>query len=294
MPPRWNAAALPKEGDQVMDRPRLRRPSRGLRPNLDGLERKALLSADQAAIVSTATTTEPPDVAPTPVHLDRTTVPTSPSTAPDLVALAASPVPADRGAIVPTSTSPDLAAPDLAARDLAALAMSSGPSDPGPTLPTWTSTSTDPYVLAASSGGTSIPTDQIALDGNIRGFLRHRPGATTGAEPAFTLAGKGRHATIGRARVDGFAMPSNVESLPSAAVTLKTSKGSITLALTGLPETSARPALAYRYTVQSGTGAYVGVTCSGTAQLGLPKGLPRSATGSAPFTLMLQSDHIRS
>ena len=31
---------------------------------------------------------------------------------------------------------------------------------------------------------------------------------------------------------------------------------------------------------------------SGTAQLGLPRGLPRSARGAAPFTLMLQSDHI--
>ena len=153
--------------------------------------------------------------------------------------------------------------------------------------------STDPYVLASSSGGTSLLTSRINLDGNIRGTIRRRQGPTAGAELAFSLSGRGQHATIGRARVEGFAMPSSIESLPSATVTLKTRRGNVTLALEALPETSARPALAYRYTLQSGTGDYANATCSGMAYLGLPRGLPRRASGSSPFTLMLQSDHVR-
>src|SRR5438876_1213066 len=110
------------------------------------------------------------------------------------------------------------------------------------------------------------------MDGSSvrRPSLRLRP-TLEGLEGKVLLsvvADKGQHATIGRARADGLARPSSVEALPSATLTLKTSRGSVTLAMEALPETSARPALVYRYTVQSGTGAYLGATGSGTAYLG--------------------------
>jgi len=135
--------------------------------------------------------------------------------------------------------------------------------------------------------------ERITLDGTVRGTLRRFQGATIGAEAAFVLSGAGQHATVGRARVDGFMMPSSIEANPSATLTLKTPRGSVTLVLTAPSETSGQPALVYRYTVQQGTGAYRGVTGSGTAYLTLPRGLPHGPAASAPFTFLLQSDRIR-
>jgi hypothetical protein len=132
---------------------------------------------------------------------------------------------------------------------------------------------------------------RVALDGTIRGTVRRFHGATIGAEPAFVLTGVGQHATIGRARVDGFIMPAPVETSPHGTLTLKTPRGNLVLALDAMPQTSAGPALVYRYSVQKGTGAYVGATGSGTAHLSLPKGLP-AWCGTTPFTITLQSDRV--
>jgi hypothetical protein len=134
-----------------------------------------------------------------------------------------------------------------------------------------------------------ISAGRVVLDGTIRGTVRRYHGATIGAEPAFVLSGVGQHATIGRARVDGFIMPAPVETTPHGTLTVKTPRGNLVLALDAMPQTSGGPALIYRYTIQKGTGAYVGATGSGTAHLSLPKGLP-VGSGATPYTITLQSD----
>jgi len=130
---------------------------------------------------------------------------------------------------------------------------------------------------------------RIVLDGIARGTVRPWLGPTTGGEPAFVLTGIGQHATIGRARVDGFMMPTRVEGNPFATLTLKARRGSVTLALEAPLETLGRPALVYRYTVQHGTGDYRGVTGTGTAYLSLPRGLSRGLAATT-FTFLLRSD----
>ncbi|MGZ3318093.1 MAG: hypothetical protein ACXU95_12405, partial [Isosphaeraceae bacterium] len=91
---------------------------------------------------------------------------------------------------------------------------------------------------------------RIVLDGIVQGTVQPWLGPTTGGEPAFVLSGSGQLATVGRARVHGFMMPTRVEGNPFATLTLETPRGSVTLALEAPLETSAQPALVYRYAVR--------------------------------------------
>lgn len=284
-----------------MDRSISRRSRRRIPPGMETLEGRTLLSAlsqlpeagdpPVQAITSPSSATPPDDQT---VHLLSAPADGTPSeTTPAYLLAASSGLAAtnDQTASLPPASSKELPVDDQAVHLLAA-STSVTPGD-----------EQDVRLLAASSGGStsadppvhliSAESDRIELDGTVRGKVRPWQGATIGAQPGFALSGVGQHATVGRARVDGFLMPTSVESNASATLTLKTARGNLTLALEALPETSARPALAYRYTLQKGTGTYRNATATGSATLSLPQGLPRAGTRAVSFSVLLQSDRTR-
>ncbi len=141
-------------------------------------------------------------------------------------------------------------------------------------------------MAATSSGGSQ----SLQLAGTVHGHY-HAVGVPSYAGATFAATGTGKVSGIGRttAKGDLYGSASLSQLTTEGDVTLKGSKGKVTIHLTGVPDPGGSQALpsVFSFAITSATGKYRGAHESGTATVTLEPGNAGAQATRGSFVLTL-------